>query len=176
MFVAVAVSAAALASMPAVSLARHAKAHLPRIYISLCGTPAVAPPRFLFGPCGDALGPLRQAEALDLKYRHYGTGLVLASGEVRVCLGPSSQVLALCGEYPEYPKEEPSFLSYPAAFRFFDVVSCTSRVYVIPSLFYGKFSYTFAGRPWETRSHLPPNNFFVEHERLRCHPVTLPRR
>jgi hypothetical protein len=175
LFVAAAVGLGALPLMPAVGVARRANAHQPRIYIDACGA-AFAPRSFLF-ECSTSAGPPPQTRAFDLTYRHYGTGLALAVGEVDVCLGPDSRVQEFCLEGARYRAEAgESYRTYRATFRFFDVVSCTSRMYSGPRLFYGKFSYTFAGRPWETRTHLPPENFFFEDERLKCHPVRLPVR
>ncbi|HTY96066.1 MAG TPA: hypothetical protein VMB91_03430, partial [Solirubrobacteraceae bacterium] len=103
----------------------------------------------LFDECPEGVGTVQVPEAYDLTYRDYGAPLARASGEVRLCLGPQSRVLKYCGEYPGYPAAEPQYLSYPAVFRFFDVVRCTSHVLSGQRLFYGKVSYTFAGRPWE---------------------------
>jgi hypothetical protein len=182
LLVAVAVSVASLALMPAASVAHHTKAGLPRIYMASClpvgpqwAISTVAPRAFRVGCVPDvALGPQRLEEAYDVTYRHYGTGLALGFGKVRVCLGPNSEVEEACTQHTGYPY--PSYLSYPASFRFFDVVRCTSPVYSGPRLLYGKFSYTFAERPWEIRTNLMPSELARENEPLRCQPVKLPRR
>jgi len=169
----VSVALAAVALTPAVSLAHPTKPHTPLIYINSCGT-KVAPKLWLFG-CTNALGPLRQTEAYDLTYRHYGTGLALASGKMNVCLGPGSKVLAFCAEAAP---AEVAYLSGPASLRFFDVVRCTSDAFSAPRLLYGKASFTLAGRPWETVTN-PPTTYPgspAESEHLKCHPVKLARR
>jgi len=84
-------------------------------------------------------------------------------------------VLEACLEGAQYQAERgQSYRSFPATFRFFDVVSCTSREFPLPHLYYAKFSYTFAGRPWETRTDLPLNRIGVN-EPAKCHPARPPK-
>jgi hypothetical protein len=133
----------------------------------------LAPQAFLVYGCSTSPAPPPLTRAFDLTYRHYGTALALATGEVDVCLGPNSEVLEFCLEGERFQAEVgQSYHSFPATLRFFDVVSCTTREYPAPRLYYGKFSYTFAGRPWETHTDLPPNRFAVPGP-AKCHPVKL---
>jgi hypothetical protein len=178
-FVAIAAGVAALALMPAASLARRMKAHLPRVYVGDTCVPELAPRAFVVYGCSTSPAPPPLTGAYDLTYRHYGTGLALATGKLAVCLGPKSQVLEACLEGERYQAEAgQSYLSFPATFRFFDVVSCTTHEYPgrpVPRLYYGKLSYTFAGRPWETHTDLPPDRL-AESRPAKCHPVRLSRR
>jgi hypothetical protein len=173
----VALIATTLAITPSASLASRAKPHQPRIYINNCG-PELEPPAFgLWGGCSSSPAPPPLSTAYGLVYRHYGTRLALASGMVDVCLGPGSEVLEWCFQLPQDRAERgQSYRSFPAAFRFFDVLSCTSQELPAPHLYYGKFSFRFAGRPWETHAFVIPNRRYFWPGPAKCHPVRLSKR
>jgi hypothetical protein len=179
LFAAAAVGLVALALMPAVTLARRVKPPSPRIYVYVhdCAPFSIVAPVRLFGFCSTSPSPPPLTRAYVVKYRHYGTGLALGTGELEVCLGPHSEVLEYCLEGEHFQAERgESYSSFPASFRFFDVVSCTSHNYPVPRLYYGEFSYTFDGRPWETRTDLPPLGSREHYVPAKCHPARLPTR
>jgi hypothetical protein len=172
----VALIATALAITPSASLASRARARQPRIYINVCG-PELEPRAFNLWGCSTSPAPPPLSRAYGLTYRHYGTSLALARGMVDVCLGPGSEVLEFCFQLPQDRAERgESYRSFPALFRFFDVLSCTSQELPAPHLYYGKFSFTFAGRPWETHAFVIPNRRFVSPGPAKCHPVRLSKR
>ena len=177
LLVAAVVGFAAVALTPSTSLAGRVKPRQPLIYVNVC-SPQLAPRAFgLFG-CSTSPAPPPLTRAYGLSYRHYGASVALANGMVDACLGSDSQLLEACLEGERFQAERgESYRSYPAEFRFFQVVRCTSREHPRPRLYYGKFSYTFAGRPWETRTNLPPaRGGDAAAGPAKCRPVRLPRR
>lgn len=186
------VAAAALAALvcslgltPTASraLAHPASRRLTRIYIvNRCGeSEAIAPGELLLSCSGAATNLPFAAGLTD---RHYGSAVVVAAGVVDVCLiSPPGQPLGppsgwrRCPEADLSPAErsEAERHAFPAHFRFTDVVRCRGRKGLDryrSRLFYGRLSYTFAGKAWTRESNLPAEFSNGEKaERERCHPI-----
>src|SRR5271165_4887514 len=167
---------AVLAGMVAFGLLPHAaranrSPRKPRIYVAGCSEPLFAPHSFEF-VCGSEPDPPPTPRALGLVYRHYGSTVAVASGWLRVCLVGAPQQLHVCPYgYPQ-PAEE-SRHTYPASFRFFDVISCTGGITGFGTHFYyGEFSYTFAGLPWTTRPR-PFTDAGGPDQQPKCRPAHL---
>ena len=155
---------------PSASLAARAA---PRIYIAGCDTPFFEPRSFIF-ECSPAVDPPPTPRAYGLTYRHYGSSVAFASGWVSVCLvGPPEQLQVCPYTYPQPPDK--SEHTFAASFRFFDVISCTGGLSRYGThLYYGEFSYTFAGLPWASSAR-PFTDAGGPAQQPICRPARLPR-
>lgn len=165
-------AAAATLSLPGRSSAANTRPAGHRaIFIAGCwGRAAVAPTTFPF-ECTSGLAAPPLPYAYGLKYRHYGTKVATATGSVWICLEGEPALFRRCTRpwgVAEWPEE--SAHTFRASFRFFGVQHCSGGPNKItPGLYYTRIGYTFAGRAWETLSHLP----FVEgadEQQPACHP------
>jgi hypothetical protein len=162
----------ALALLPSAGRAKGAPGN-PRIYVAGCSQPFFAPRSFAF-ECSSAVDPPPTPHAYGLTYRRYGAAVALASGLLKVCLvGPPQQLRVCPYEYPQ--PAEVSEHAYTASFRFFHIIRCTGGITGFGThLYYGEFSYTFAGLPWVTRTR-PFTDVGGPDQQPKCRPAHLAR-
>jgi hypothetical protein len=137
----------------------------PKIYIvNACGDQEAVAPKYLKLGCSGAGANFESAS--KLAYRRYGRATAVASATVNVCLlvAPGQALGRFptwrgCPEADLSPQEsaEAAYHGFAGSFRFSRVVRCKGggTWHFRDRLFYGEISYSYAGKPWVSRSNLP---------------------